>query len=77
MINSQLGNYKVISLLGEGGMAKVFLAENVMLNSYVAIKVLKEEFLNNKMVRTRFLDEAKKMVRVKHPNIIEVIDIIE
>ena len=60
MINQQLGNYKFLSVLGEGGMAKVYLAENIMLNSKVAIKVLKEEFVNNKTVRTRFLDEAKK-----------------
>jgi serine/threonine protein kinase len=77
MLNQQRGNFKFVSILGEGGMAKVFMVENVILNSNVAIKVLREEFVHNRMVRTRFLDEAKKMVRVKHPNIIEVIDIIE
>jgi serine/threonine protein kinase len=60
MLNQQLGNYKFISILGEGGMATVYLAENVFLDSLVAIKVLKEEFVSNKNIRSRFLDEAKK-----------------
>ena len=77
MINQQFGNYKFLSILGEGGMAIVYLAENTMLGSLVAIKVLKEDFVSNKNVRARFLDEAKKMVRVKHPNIIQVYDLID
>jgi serine/threonine protein kinase len=77
MLNQQFGNYKFLSILGEGGMATVYLAENTMLGSLVAIKVLKEDFVSNKNVRSRFLDEAKKMVRVKHPNIIQVYDLID
>ena len=77
MLNQQFGNYKFLSVLGEGGMAIVYLAENTMLGSLVAIKVLKEDFVSNKNVRSRFLDEAKKMVRVKHPNIIQVMDLID
>ncbi len=77
MQGEQFGNYKFLSVLGEGGMAIVYLAENTMLGSLVAIKVLKEDFVSNKNVRSRFLDEAKKMVRVKHPNIIQVIDLID
>jgi serine/threonine protein kinase len=60
MLNQQLGNYNFISILGEGGMATVYLAENVLLDSLVAVKVLKEEFVSNKNIRSRFLDEAKK-----------------
>jgi serine/threonine protein kinase len=77
MLNQQFGNYKFLSILGEGGMAIVYLAENTMLGSLVAIKVLKEDFVSNKNVRSRFLDEAKKMVKVKHPNIIQVMDLID
>jgi serine/threonine protein kinase len=58
-------------------MAIVYLAENTMLGSLVAIKVLKEDFLSNKNVRSRFLDESKKMVKVKHANIIQVMDLID
>ena len=77
MIGQELGNYKFISILGEGGMAIVYLAENTMLSDLVAIKMLKNDFVNNKNIRMRFLDEAKKMVKVKHPNIIQVYDLID
>jgi serine/threonine-protein kinase len=60
MINHQFGNYKFLSILGEGGMATVYLAQNILLDSYVAIKVLKEEFVSNNNIRSRFIDEAKK-----------------
>jgi len=76
MINQEIGNYKFLSVLGEGGMAVVYLAENTMLDCLVAVKVLKHEFVHNKNIRTRFLDEAKKMAKVKHPNIILVMDLI-
>jgi uncharacterized protein (TIGR02145 family) len=76
MLNQQIGNYKFLSILGEGGMATVYLAQNVLLDSYVAIKVLKEEFVSNNNIRSRFIDEAKKMAKVKHPNIILVMDMI-
>ena len=76
MIGQELGNYKFISILGEGGMAIVYLAENTMLSDLVAIKMLKNDFVNNKNIRMRFLNEAKKMVKVKHPNIIQVYDLI-
>ena len=77
MIGQELGNYKFLSILGEGGMAIVYLAENTMLSDLVAIKMLKNDFVNNKNIRMRFLDEAKKMVKVKHPNIIQVYDLID
>jgi serine/threonine protein kinase len=77
MLSQQIGNYKFLSLLGEGGMAKVYLAENTMLGSKVAIKVLKDEFVHNKNIRSRFLDEARKMVSVKHPNIVQVYDLLD
>ena len=77
MIGQELGNYKFISILGEGGMAIVYLAENTMLSDLVAIKMLKNDFVSNKNIRMRFLDEAKKMVKVKHPNIIQVYDLID
>jgi uncharacterized protein (TIGR02145 family) len=77
MLNQQFGNYKFLSILGEGGMAIVYLAENVMLNSHRAIKVLKPEFINNLSVRKRFLGEGKKLSKIENQHVIKVYDVIE
>ena len=77
MLNQQFGNYKFLSILGEGGMATVYLAENTLLGKKVAIKVLKQEFVHNRNIRGRFLAEARHMVQVSHTHIISVLDLIE
>ena len=77
MFNQQIGNYKFLSILGEGGMATVYLAENTLLGKKVAIKLLKQEFVNNTNIRGRFLAEARHMVQVSHTHIISVLDLID
>ena len=77
MLGEQFGNYKFLSILGEGGMATVYLAENTLLGKKVAIKVLKDDFVYNSNIRGRFLAEAKSMVQVSHANIISVLDLID
>ena len=77
MLNLQFGNYKFLSVLGEGGMATVYLAENTLLGKKVAIKLLKQEFVNNSNIRGRFLAEARHMVQVSHAYIISVLDLID
>jgi serine/threonine protein kinase len=77
MLNQQIGSYKIISKLGEGGMAVVYLAERGTLGKQVALKVLKEDFISNRNVRGRFLSEARKMINLNHPNIVGVQDLID
>ena len=77
MIGNQIENYKIISLLGEGGMANVYLAYDSKFDSEVAIKVLKDEFVRNKEVRKRFIDEAKILYKISNVNIINVTDLID
>ena len=77
MLNQQIQNYKILSPLGEGGMAKVYLAEHNLLGSNTAIKLLNKEFTHNDNIRKRFLAEAKSMARMSHPNIIKVSDLID
>ena len=77
MIGNQIQNYKIISLLGEGGMANVYLAEHLALKGKVAIKLLKDEFVANKNIRKRFLAEARSLAQMSHPNIIKVTDLID
>ncbi|MGM0479208.1 MAG: protein kinase domain-containing protein [Bacteroidota bacterium] len=77
MLNQQIGPYKIIAELGEGGMAMVYLAEKGALGKQVALKVLKKEFLYNQHIRGRFLSEAKKMINLNHLNIVGVQDLID
>ena len=77
MLNQKIQNYKIISLLGEGGMANVYLAENELLGSKVAFKLLKEEFVQHPNIRKRFLAEARNLAQMSHPNIIKVTDLID
>ena len=77
MLNQQLHNYKIISLLGEGGMANVYLAENTSLKIHVALKVLKEDYVRNSNIRNRFLAEARNLAKMQHPSVIKVADLID
>jgi len=74
MIGSQILNYQVKSLLGEGGMGIVYLAEHVKLGRKVAIKVLHAHLASNESIRNRFMNEAKTMAELQHPNIVSLLD---
>lgn len=69
-------NYKLQNLLGEGGMSKVYLAEN-HIGKRIAIKILKDEFINNDSIRNRFIEEAKHMIQINNPYFINIIDLIQ
>src|SRR5215469_12481626 len=66
----QLGNYRLIRLLGKGGFAEVYLGEHIYLKTYAAVKVLLAS-PNDKQVQ-EFLLEAQTLARLTHPNIIRV-----
>jgi serine/threonine-protein kinase len=77
VINQQIQNYTIISLLGEGGMANVYLAQHQSLGNNVAVKLLKEEFVQHPNIRKRFLAEARSLAKMNHPNVIKVTDLID
>ncbi len=77
MLNQQIQNYKIISPLGEGGMANVYLAQHQSLGNNVALKLLKEEYVQHPNIRKRFLAEARNLAQMSHPNIIKVTDLID
>ena len=77
MVGNQIQNYKIISLLGEGGMGDVYLAEHVSIKRKVAIKVLKPELVKNEEIRKRFKNEASMLAHLQHPNIVGLIDYVE
>ena len=72
-----LGNYRLICLLGEGGMGNIYIGAHTRLNRYAAIKLLKPELQNRRDTIARFFEEARTINRLKHPNIVESIDLVE
>ncbi|MEO8970640.1 MAG: protein kinase [Ktedonobacteraceae bacterium] len=68
----QLGNYRLIRLIGKGGFAEVYLGEHVFLNTPVAIKVLHTQLSREDM--EKFLKEARTIARLVHPHIVRVTD---
>jgi predicted Ser/Thr protein kinase len=66
------GRYEIIRLLGRGGMAVVFLAQDLVLEREVAIKVLPPETSHDTKLIPRFQQEAKTAARLDHPNIIPI-----
>lgn len=69
MIGSQLGNYRVISRLGEGGMGTVYRATDTMLDRDVALKVLRPELARQAALVDRFRAEAVALARLRHEHI--------
>ncbi|MBX3185884.1 MAG: protein kinase [Labilithrix sp.] len=67
--------YRLEALLGSGGMGHVYKAVNELVGRPVAIKLLKEEHAQNAQVVERFLREARAANLVRHPHVVDVIDI--
>ena len=73
---SVIGNrYKIQEKIGNGGMATVYKALDQILNRYVAVKVLREEFTTDEEFIKRFNAEAQSAARLIHPNIVSVYDV--
>ncbi len=68
----QLGNYRLVRLLGEGGFAEVYLGEHLHLETEAAIKILYAQLASDDM--EHFRAEARFIARLEHPNIVRVLD---
>ena len=66
--------YSIVSALGGGGMAKVYLAHDEILDRDVALKVLREQFAEDEEFVERFKREAQSAAALSHPNIVQVYD---
>ncbi|MBW4839835.1 MAG: protein kinase, partial [Paenibacillaceae bacterium] len=76
MIGHELGGrYQIIERIGGGGMALVYKAQDLLLNRYVAIKVLRQQFVNDEEFIRRFRREAQSAASLSHPNIVSVYDV--
>jgi serine/threonine protein kinase len=77
LIGSMLGNYRILSPLGQGGMARVYRARQENLDREVAVKVLPPWFAADRNFVERFNLEAKLVASLTHPNIVTVHDASE
>lgn len=68
----KLSGHRILSVIGSGGMGRVLLGQDEALGRPVAVKVLHPHFLNNTLLRTRFMQEARAMARLRHPNIVHI-----
>ena len=69
--------YEIIKSIGEGGMANVYLARDVILDRRVAIKILRGDLANDEKFIRRFQREALSASSLSHPNIVEMYDVGE
>ncbi len=69
------GRYEILEVIGVGGMAVVYKAMDHRLNRLVAVKILKDDYLNDAEFRRRFHGESQAVAMLSHPNIVSVYDV--
>jgi serine/threonine-protein kinase len=72
-----LGSYRIIDVLGRGGMGFVYRAEHVKLGREVALKLLRADYAKRRDAVARFFQEARTVNRIRHRNIVDVTDFVE
>jgi serine/threonine-protein kinase len=75
LVGTQVGSFKLVRLLGRGGMGSVYLAEHPVIGSKVAVKFLHESLAENPQVVARFYDEARAVNLIGHENIVAIYDL--
>ena len=76
-LDQVLGTYRLMELLGKGGMGYVYRAEHTKLGREVALKLLRADYARRRDAVSRFFQEAKTVNRVRHRNIVDVTDFVE
>ncbi len=72
LIGTMVGEYEVTGWIGEGGMGAVLSGVQPLIGKKVAIKILKTPFLSNPESMRRFVDEARAVNEIGHPNIVDI-----
>ncbi|WP_301108928.1 Stk1 family PASTA domain-containing Ser/Thr kinase [Sporosarcina sp.] len=76
MIGRRIGQrYEIIRVIGDGGMSRVYLAHDIILDRDVAIKVLHYDFANEEELKKRFQREALSATSLTHPHIVNIFDV--
>jgi len=68
----KLSGHKILGVIGAGGMGRVLLGYDEGLGRRVAIKMLGARYRNNESLRTRFMQEARALAKISHPNIVQI-----
>ena len=71
----RLGPYRVLALIGKGGMGQVFRAEDMRLKRIVALKLMKPKLASTPASRKRFIEEARSMAAVQHDNVATIFEV--
>ena len=69
------GRYELLERIGEGGMSVVYKAKDKLLNRFVAIKILKPEFIGDHKFIDSFRRESQAAASMSHPNIVNIYDV--
>ncbi|WP_138493106.1 Stk1 family PASTA domain-containing Ser/Thr kinase [Paenibacillus pinistramenti] len=78
MIGHEIGGrYQILERIGGGGMALVYKAQDLLLNRHVAVKVLRQQFVNDEEFIRRFRREAQSAASLSHPNVVSIYDVGE
>jgi len=74
VIGETLGNYRIVSTIGEGGMGVVYRAEHVLIGRKVAVKLLQPRMSHDPELVDRFFTEARAAAMIQHPGLVELFD---
>jgi eukaryotic-like serine/threonine-protein kinase len=74
MIGRTVGHYRLVNMIGAGGMGEVYVAHDARLNRDVAVKILRTGILSDEAARKRFRQEARMLAKLSHPNIATIYD---
>jgi putative nucleotidyltransferase with HDIG domain len=75
LVGRVIANHRLVAELGSGGMGKVFYAEHQVIGRRAAIKILNPQVAREPTVAERFLNEARSVNEIRHPNVVEITDI--
>ncbi|HEX3035978.1 MAG TPA: serine/threonine-protein kinase, partial [Thermodesulfobacteriota bacterium] len=77
MLGREIGSYRILEKVGQGGMGIVYKGVHTKLEQEVAIKVLSPQFSQDQHMRSRFFREAKIQAKFSHPNVVNILNYLE